>query len=195
MDSKKISIIVGLGIAVLIGLFLLTPEARSIAYSAPYQDPVYRTDSSQDPVYRTDSYQDPIYRTDYYQDPVYATLYSGTIGNYGLTGQTWTITDATSYSSTYTGSGFWGSEYTLNVCWSSTCINYYQIQFNNLKSETKITSYVAKTRQVIDHYETKYTQVIDHYETKYTKVIDHYETKYRTDYKDVKKTKLEWIFS
>lgn len=174
MDNKQISIIVIVVFVLLAGLYLLTPETRSLASTVSYQDPVYRTDSS----------QEPVYRTDYYQDPIYGTVYSGTIGNYGLTGQTWTITDATSYSSTYTGSGFWGSEYTLNICWSSTCYNYFKIQFNNLRSETKITSYATKTRQVIDHYETKYTQV-----------LDHYETKYRTEYKDVIKSRLEWIFS
>jgi hypothetical protein len=153
MDNKKISIIVVVVLGLLIGFYLLTPEARSMPFSVSYQDPVYRTDN--------------------YQDPVYGTLYSGTIGNYGLTGQTWTINDASSVSSTYTGNGFWGGEYTYHICWSTICNDYYKIQFNNLKLETKITGYETKTRQVIDHFETKY----------------------RTEYKDVTKSRLEWIFS
>ncbi len=156
------AIVIIIVVAFLSGIYLFTPETKSLSFSVPYQDPVYRTDS----------YQDPVYRTDSYQDPVYGTLYSGTIGNNGLTGKTWTITDATSYKSTYTGQGFWGAEYTLQICWSSSCSNYYKIQFNNLKSETKITGYGTKTRQVIDHYETKY----------------------RTEWKDVTKTRWEWFY-
>jgi len=152
MNNKKILIIV---VLVLIGgiFYLLSPETRSIAFSVPYQDPVYRTDNS--------------------QEPVYGTVYSGTIGTIGLTGQTWTITDASSVSSTYTGNGFWGKEYTYHICWGANCNDYYKIQSNNLKLETKIISYKTKTSQVIDHFQTKY----------------------RTEYKDVTKPRLDWIFS
>lgn len=171
MENKQILIIV---VLVLIGglYYVLSPETRSIDFSVPYQDPVYRTDSS----------QEPIYRTDYYQDPVYGILSSGTIGTLGLTGKTWTITDATSITWTYTGEGFWGKEYTVYVCWKTNCQYYYKIQSNNLKSETKLTGYETKTRQVVDHYNTESKQV-----------IDHFETKYRTEYKDVTKNRLEWI--
>ena len=162
MEQKQILIIV---VLVLIGglYYLFSPETRSIAFSVPYQDPVYRTDSSQEPIYRTDSYQDPVYEQ----------LYSGSIGTKGLTGQTWTIIDATSATWTYTGNGFWGEEYTVYVCWGANCQYYYKIQSNNLKSETKIISYKTKTSQVIDHFQTKY----------------------RTEYKDVTKPRLDWIFS
>jgi len=192
MEQKQILIIV---VLVLIGglYYLFSPETRSIAFSVPYQDPVYRTDYSQEPIYRTDLSQDPVYRTDSYQDPVYEQLYSGTIGTLGLTGQTWTITDATSATWTYTGNGFWGKEYTVYVCWKTNCQYYYKIQTDNLKLETKLTGYLAKTRQVVDHYETKSQQVIDHYNTESKQVVDHLETKYRTEYKDVTKNRLEWI--
>lgn len=153
MDNKQISIIVIIVLGLLIGFYLLTPETRSMPFSVPYQDPVYRTDNS--------------------QEPIYGTVSSGTIGTIGLTGQTWTITDATSATWTYTGEGFWGKEYTVYICWGSNCQYYYKIQSDNLKSETKIISYKTKTSQVIDHFETKY----------------------RTEYKDVTKNRLEWIFS
>jgi hypothetical protein len=152
MDNKQISIIVAI-VLLLIGFYLSTPETRSMPFSESYQDPVYRTDST--------------------QEPIYETLYSGTIGTVGLTGQTWTITDATSVTWTYTGNGFWGKEYTAHVCWGTNCQYYYKIQSNNLKLETKITSYKTKTSQVIDHFQTKY----------------------RTEYKDVTKSRLDWIFS
>lgn len=150
MDNRQILIVV---VLVLVGglIYLSSPETRSIAFSVPYQDPVYRTDS--------------------YQDPIYGTVYSGTIGTLGLTAQTWTISDATSNTWTYSGEGVWGKEYTVQICWKANCQNYFKIQTNNLKSETKLTGYVAKNRQVIDHQETKY----------------------RTEYKDVTKKRFEWI--
>lgn len=136
----------------LAGFYLLTPETKSLPFSVQYQE--------------------PIYKTEYYQEPTYGTLYSGTIGNYGLTGQTWTITDATSYTNTYTGQGLLGEEYTFQICWSSSCSYYYKIQFNNLKYETKIIGIETRTRQVIDRYVTKY----------------------RTEWKDITKTKWDWFY-
>lgn len=172
-SNIKISKVIILTVGILIILYILTPETRTMSFSVEYQDPIYKIDS----------WQEPVYRTDYYQDPIYETLYSGTIGNYGLTGQTWTITDANSVSTTYTGEGFWGKEYTVRICWGITCNDYYKIQFDKLKLETKITGYETKTKQVIDHYDYKNREI-----------IDHYETKYRTEYKDVTKLRLDWIF-
>lgn len=153
MENKRISIGVIIAVAFLVGHYLLSSETRSIAFSEAYQDPVYRTDS--------------------YQAPIYETVYSGTIGTLGLTGQTWTIKNATSNNWTYTGEGSWGKEYTVYICWNTNCQYYYKIQTNNIHSETKFIGYEIKTR----------------------KVIDHQETKYRTEFKPVTKTRLEWIFN
>jgi hypothetical protein len=149
--KKKINfltvILIILFLSVIVGLYLMMGETRSVPYQESYQDPVYRTEN----------YQEPVYRTENYQEPIYGTVYSGKVGNRGLTGQTWTINGATSFSKTYTGEGFWGSMYTFNICWrtGTDCRDYYQIQFWDLQPETRITGYETKTRQVFDHNEQK----------------------------------------
>ena len=202
-DTNKrliIIIIILTFISLSIIYYLSLEETRSVPYQDPYQDPVYKTYYYQEPIYRTDYYQDPIYRTENYQEPIYGSLYSGTLGriNYHLGG---IFTDTTEYtinnaiSTFWTGSGYnhGNNKYTVYVCWSSSCQYYYDIEYSNLQQSTGITGYETKSRQVIDHYETKSRDVIDRYETKSKDVIDHYETKYQTKYRDMTKTRWEWI--
>jgi len=163
MNTKQILMIVVVTFAFLGGVYLISSETRYISVSVPYQEPVYVTKTVEESV--------P------YQEAVYKTVYSGNIGNYGLTGQTWTITNADSFTKDYTGEGFWGPEYQLKICWGTDCRYYYKIQFWDLQPGKVVTGYETKSR-------TEYKTVNE---------FARYDTKYRTENQYVTKTRLEWI--
>lgn len=176
---SRFLVIAVLVIVVLAALYLFTSETRTIAISVPYQEAVYETRQVEVAV--------P------YQVAVYGTVYSGTIGEYSITGTiiglitgtgggstkkiTGTIDKATSYTMVYQSKGYWGDEYLFTVCWVSLCQDYPKIQFWELEPSTIITGYETK-------YRTEY---------KTEAYLARYETKYRTEYRDVTKTKVEWL--
>ncbi len=130
-SDSRFLVIAVLVIVALAALYLFTSETRTIAISVPYQEAVYET------------------------------RYSGTLKDAGLSTTSWTIKDATSYTSEYTGKDLWGqAEYTIRVCWGSNCNNYPQINVADVNSYQFLIGY---------------------------------QTKYRTEYKQVTKTRLEWL--
>ncbi|MFZ3167158.1 MAG: zinc ribbon domain-containing protein [Candidatus Methanoperedens sp.] len=115
-----------IGIIVIIslaGIYLFTSESRTIAVSVPYQEAIYET------------------------------RYSGLLKDTGISTTSWTIKDATSYTSEYTGKDLWGTPaYTVKVCSSSSCTNYPQINYIDISSYSILTGY--KT-----NYKTEYQEV------------------------------------
>lgn len=118
-----ILVIAVIAIAFFGALYFFTPETRTVGVSVPYQEAIYET------------------------------RYSGTLKDTGLSTSSWTIKDATSYTPEYTGKDFWGSaQYTINVCWKSSCIDYPQINDIGLDSNKFLIGYQTK-------YRTEYNSV------------------------------------
>lgn len=114
------------------GLYLFTPETRSIQYQL--------------------SYQDPIYRTDFYQDPVYGTFYKGFV-----TGQSSASFDRAKYAEC--SPGFLAGTYTCDVDgslyhWvtSYSITPYSAVDHYDTKSRQVLDHYDTK-------YRTEYTSV------------------------------------
>lgn len=110
-------IVIVLVIMGLAAFYLLDPETRTVAVSVPYQEAINEI------------------------------RYSGTLKDTGLSTTSWSIKEATSYKTEYTGKDLWGSaQYTVNVCWKSSCIDYPQINDIGLDSKTFLIGYQTKYR-------------------------------------------------
>lgn len=118
-----ISVIAVIAIAFFGAIYFFTPETRTTGVSVPYQEAIYET------------------------------RYSGTLKDTGLSTSSWTIEEATSYTYEYTGKDLWSQpEYTVKVCWGSSCLNYPEINDLDVNSYRVLKGYQTK-------YRTEYNSV------------------------------------
>ncbi len=179
--NKNILLSVLVLLLAIIGLSLI-PIEKTISKSVPYQEAVYKTVENTIYVQKSETR----YKTE--SVTKYRSVYYGTLKDSGAFLQSdtiWTFDNAIKLDKEYTRQGA-REEYKFIITNIDGTTNYYY----------DIDVWDIKQKQVpyTDTVTTPYDVSISVPQTVQEKVIDRYDTKYKTEYVNVTKSLILWIF-